>query len=105
MNNGSSLACTDLESGVRAIPNSVTDNINNSTDGGTNSAILRYFGAFFGDPTTQDTSGSQPLVETNLHVRPFMVNRNACVECLFSLQPLVPSAVVRSLAYSRKRQV
>ncbi|KAH9999530.1 Cupredoxin [Russula vinacea] len=62
------------ESGVRAIPNSVTDNINNSTDGGTNSAILRYFGAFFGDPTTQDTSGSQPLVETNLH-------------------PLVPSAV------------
>ena len=50
-----------LESGVRAIPNQVTEKINNSTDGGTNSAILRYFGAFFGDPTTQDTSGNQPL--------------------------------------------
>ena len=91
-----------LESGVRAIPNQVTEKINNSTDGGTNSAILRYFGAFFGDPTTQDTSGNQPLVETNLHVRPFMVNRVARVEYLFSLQPLVPDAVVRSLAYSRK---
>jgi hypothetical protein len=31
---------------------------------------LRYAGAYIGDPTTLDTSGKLPLIETNLHVRP-----------------------------------
>ena len=56
---------TDLASGIRALPNRAND----TTDNGINSAILRYAGAKISDPTTQNTSGKLPLVETNLHVR------------------------------------
>ena len=56
---------TDLAPGIRALPNRAND----TTDNGINSAILRYAGAHIGDPTTRDTSGQLPLVETNLHVR------------------------------------
>jgi len=48
---------------IRALPNS--DNA--TTDNGFNSAILRYAGAYASNPTTQDTSGKLPLLETNLH--------------------------------------
>jgi hypothetical protein len=71
--NGSALACTNPESGIRALPNRFNDTTNN----GVNSAILRYAGAYASDPTTRDTSGKLPLVETNLHVGPTLVNRNA----------------------------
>jgi hypothetical protein len=61
------MAHTDLALGIRApIPN--TDN---TTDNGVNSAILRYAGANISNPTTLDTSGKLPLIETNLHVCPF----------------------------------
>ncbi|KAF8485121.1 laccase C [Russula ochroleuca] len=53
---------------IRALPNRADD----TTDNGVNSAILRYAGASDGDPTTLDTSGTLPLVETNLHVRPLL---------------------------------
>lgn len=69
MDNVSAFACTDIESGIRALPNRKNETTNN----GVNSAILRYAGAYAGDPTTSDTSGNLPLVETNLHVRPFLV--------------------------------
>jgi len=48
---------------IRALPNRAND----ITDNGVNSAILRYAGAPINDPTTRDTSGQLPLVETNLH--------------------------------------
>jgi len=48
---------------IRALPNSDSA----TTDNGFNSAILRYTGAPASDPTTQDTSGKLPLLETNLH--------------------------------------
>jgi iron transport multicopper oxidase len=48
---------------IRALPNRAND----TTDNGVNSAILRYAGAYISDPTTQNTSGKLPLVETNLH--------------------------------------
>jgi iron transport multicopper oxidase len=48
---------------IRALPNKG----NATTNNGINSAILRYAGAHIGDPTSQDTSGKHPLVETNLH--------------------------------------
>ncbi|KAI0312942.1 laccase [Amylostereum chailletii] len=48
---------------VRALPN--TNGA--SYDDGLNSAILRYVGANETDPTTSDTSGSVPMVETDLH--------------------------------------
>ncbi|KAI0059379.1 laccase [Artomyces pyxidatus] len=38
-----------------------------SIDGGLNAAILRYRGAPAHDPTTNQTGGSLPLIETNLH--------------------------------------
>jgi iron transport multicopper oxidase len=60
------MAHTDLALGIRALPN--TDN---TTDNGINSAILRYAGANITNPTTRDTSGRLPLIETNLHVCPF----------------------------------
>jgi len=48
---------------IRALPNRINDTTNN----GVNSAILRYAGAYASDPTTRDTSGKLPLLETNLH--------------------------------------
>ena len=63
----------DPMSGIRALPNSITSN---TTDNGINAAILRYAGAKIADPTTQDTSGKFPLVETNLHVRPLLFTSN-----------------------------
>ncbi|KAI0640620.1 laccase B [Trametes meyenii] len=47
---------------IRAIPN--TGDI--TTDGGINSAILRYSGAPEVEPTTNATTSTSPLVETNL---------------------------------------
>ncbi|KAF8485135.1 multicopper oxidase-domain-containing protein, partial [Russula ochroleuca] len=58
---------------IRGLPNRA----NNTIDNGINSAILRYAGASDSDSTTPDTSGKLPLVETNLHVRPLLVNWNA----------------------------
>ncbi|KAH9061978.1 laccase [Lactarius vividus] len=49
---------------IRALPNRPGD----KTDDGVNSAILRYVGAPKVDPTTTQTGGKLPLVETNLHV-------------------------------------
>ena len=73
-------ACTDLESGIRALPNRKNDTTNN----GVNAAILRYAGAYASDPTSQDTSGKLPLVETNLHVRPLLVlGIWGCIDDLF----------------------
>jgi len=48
---------------IRAIPNAGSG----TTDNGMNSAILRYAGATIADPTTSDTSGKKPLIETDLH--------------------------------------
>ncbi|KAI0269357.1 laccase [Gloeopeniophorella convolvens] len=48
---------------IRSLPNRDGD----TTDNGVNSAILRYRGAKREDPTTKQTGGSRPLVETNLH--------------------------------------
>jgi iron transport multicopper oxidase len=48
---------------MRALPNAGTLNY---TDG-VNSAILRYDGASLVEPTTQNQTSSDPLVETNLH--------------------------------------
>ncbi len=56
---------------MRALPNRKKD----TTDNGVNSAILRYAGAYIRDPTTRDTSGKLPLLETNLHVRFLLINR------------------------------
>jgi hypothetical protein len=50
--------------GIRALPN---DNGASFTNG-MNSAILRYTGAPSAEPTTSAKS-TNPLVETNLHVR------------------------------------
>lgn len=47
---------------IRALP----DRANDTTDNGVNSAILRYASACINDPTTRNTSGQVPLVETNL---------------------------------------
>jgi len=69
-----SLTYIDPTSGIRALPNSRP---NPTTDNGLNSAILRYAGAQIADPTTKDTSGKFPLVETNLHVRPLLFTSNA----------------------------
>jgi iron transport multicopper oxidase len=69
-----SLTYTDPTSGIRALPNSIASN---TTDNGINAAILRYAGARIADPTTKDTSGKFPLVETNLHVRPLLFTSNA----------------------------
>ena len=62
-----SLTYIDPMSGIRALPNSIASN---TTDNGINAAILRYAGAKIADPTTKDTSGKFPLIETDLHVRP-----------------------------------
>ena len=98
MDNESAFACTDLESGIRALPNIQK---NATTNNGLNSAILRYAGAHIRDPATKDTSGKTPLVETNLHVRRLLVlGVSGCIDVFFSLQPLVPSPVVRNLAHS-----
>jgi hypothetical protein len=67
------LAYTDPVPGIRAIP----DSGNDTTDNGMNSAILRYAGATIADPTTIDTSGKYPLIETDLHVRPLLFTGNA----------------------------
>ncbi|KAG1888709.1 laccase [Suillus subluteus] len=48
---------------VRSLP----DTANASFVGGTNSAILRYQGAPQVEPTTVNTTSTNPLVETNLH--------------------------------------
>lgn len=48
---------------IRALPNQG----NITTDGGLNSAILRYAGAPEEDPTTVNTTSIAPFVETNLH--------------------------------------
>ncbi|KAI0303035.1 laccase [Russula brevipes] len=48
---------------IRALPNRRGD----TTNHGINSAILRYAGANIADPTTRNTGGKLPLVETNLH--------------------------------------
>ncbi|KAG2035342.1 laccase [Suillus americanus] len=48
---------------VRNLPNTA----NASFVGGTNSAILRYTGAPLTEPTTVNTTSTNPLVETNLH--------------------------------------
>lgn len=48
---------------VRSVPNIG----NNSFTGGINSAILRYVGAPDADPTTENTTSTQPLLETALH--------------------------------------
>lgn len=69
-----SLTYINPTSGIRALPNSKTSN---TTDNGINAAILRYAGANIADPTTKDTSGKFPLVETNLHVRPLLFTSNA----------------------------
>jgi len=50
---------------IRALP--FPNPKGSNTDNGMNSAILRYAGANIADPTTQDTSGNLPLVETDLH--------------------------------------
>jgi len=47
---------------IRALPSP-----QDTTDNGVNSAILRYAGANITNPTTRDTSGKLPLIETNLH--------------------------------------
>ena len=47
---------------IRALPQVGTT----SFDGGVNSAILRYDGAAAIEPTTNQTGGSNPLVEANL---------------------------------------
>jgi len=60
---------------IRTLPNRP----GSITDHGINSAILRYAGANITDPTTTDTSGKLPLVETDLH-------------------PLVPSVVPGNLS-------
>ena len=81
MDNEYAFACTDLESGIRALPNIQQ---NATTDNGLNSAILRYAGAYVRDPVTQDTSGKNPLVETNLHVRSlFVLGVWGCIDVLF----------------------
>jgi len=56
--------------GIRALPNIGS---NTSFDGGINSAILRYAGAADVEPTSNQTASTNPLVETNLHVRMFSV--------------------------------
>jgi len=48
---------------VRAFPNFAGA----AYTGGMNSAILRYKGAAAVDPVTTDTSGNNPLAESNLH--------------------------------------
>ncbi|KAG1759871.1 laccase [Suillus placidus] len=48
---------------VRSLP----DTPNATYDGGMNSAILRYKGAPRADPTTVNTTSTNPLQETNLH--------------------------------------
>jgi iron transport multicopper oxidase len=48
---------------VRALPNVGTQGF----EGGVNSAILRYWGAAVIDPTTNETTSTNPMVETNLH--------------------------------------
>ncbi|EIM85733.1 laccase [Stereum hirsutum FP-91666 SS1] len=48
---------------MRALPNEV----NATTSGGINSAVLRYIGAPLRDPTTNQTATVLPMVETNLH--------------------------------------
>lgn len=60
------MSYTNLVLGIRALPNRRGD----TTNHGINSAILRYAGAKIADPTTRNTGGKLPLVETNLHVRP-----------------------------------
>ncbi|KDQ59157.1 laccase [Jaapia argillacea MUCL 33604] len=51
---------------IRALPNNGLSS--SGFSGGLNSAILRYAGANSSDPTTNQTGGANPLVETNLHV-------------------------------------
>ena len=48
---------------IRANPNLGTTGFS----GGINSAILRYSGADDAEPTTNQTTSTSPLVETNLH--------------------------------------
>ncbi|KAJ3568848.1 hypothetical protein NP233_g5440 [Leucocoprinus birnbaumii] len=48
---------------IRALPNAGPSGFSN----GVNSAILRYTGATDADPTTNQTTSTNPLVETNLH--------------------------------------
>lgn len=49
-------------------PCSTLQEVNATTNGGINSAILRYIGAPLRDPTTNQTASVLPMVETNLHV-------------------------------------
>ncbi|KAI0301898.1 laccase 1 [Multifurca ochricompacta] len=53
----------DISRWIRALPNRKND----TTNDGVNSGILRYAGAPEVDPTTSETGGKLPLVETNLH--------------------------------------
>ncbi len=57
---------TSYWTGIRSLPDRGVGS--NTFNGGLNSAILRYAGAPIQDPTTT-SSVSNPLVETNLHVR------------------------------------
>lgn len=59
--------------GVRALPSVGTT----SFDGGLNMAILRYSGADEVDPTTNQTTSTMALAETDLHVRAWIP---LCVE-------------------------
>ncbi|KAF7783314.1 CAZyme family AA1 [Agaricus bisporus var. burnettii] len=52
---------------IRALPNLGTNGLSKTFDGGVNSAILRYKGARFAEPRTQQQKQTIPLIEANLH--------------------------------------
>ncbi|KAJ3563161.1 hypothetical protein NP233_g9119 [Leucocoprinus birnbaumii] len=52
---------------IRALPNSGNRNLNSTFEGGVNSAILRYRGAPIEEPTSEQQSHKDPLLETSLH--------------------------------------
>ncbi|XP_006460625.1 laccase-7 [Agaricus bisporus var. bisporus H97] len=52
---------------IRALPNRGNNGLNETFDGGVNSAILRYKGARKREPTTQQQNQTIPLIEANLH--------------------------------------
>jgi FtsP/CotA-like multicopper oxidase with cupredoxin domain len=52
---------------IRALPNLGNGGLNETFEGGVNSAILRYGGAPIAEPTSQQQNQTIPLVETDLH--------------------------------------
>jgi len=90
---------------IRALPNREGD----TTDGGVNSAILRYAGAEIADPTTRNMTCLLPLVETNLHPlepspvpgqhSPGGVNQNICLNATLNSSGDVLVFSVNNVAY------